>query len=69
MFAYLRVFHGFDPEKDRTQWERFREKIAGKALSQLRSENPKLLRRCLPVRYWNHLPERAVATAPATRQS
>ena len=26
-------------------------------------ENPKLLRRCLPVRYWNHLPERSMATA------
>ena len=24
-------------------------------------ENPKLLRRCLPVRYWKHLPERQIA--------
>ena len=37
------VFHGFDPEKDRAQWEHFREKISGKTLSQLRRENPKLL--------------------------
>ncbi len=37
------VFHGFNPEKDRAQWENFREKIAGKSLSQLRSDNPKLL--------------------------
>ena len=37
------VFQGFDPERDKIQWEHFREKIAGKTLSQLRSENPKLL--------------------------
>ena len=45
-------------------WQDFYKSIAIKE-----RENPKLLRRCLPVRYWNHLPERAVATAPATRQS
>jgi len=28
-------------------------------------ENPKLLKRCLPVRYWKNLPERAGATVPA----
>lgn len=37
------VFQDFDPEKDRVQWELLRERIAGKTLSQLRSENPKLL--------------------------
>ena len=40
------VFQGFDLEKDRVQWELLRllrDKIAGKTLSQLRSENPKLL--------------------------
>lgn len=26
-------------------------------------ENPKLLRRCLPERYWKHLPERATASS------
>ncbi len=38
-----KVFQEFDPEKDKDQWEPFREKIAGRTLSQLRCENPKLL--------------------------
>ncbi|MBO6167414.1 MAG: hypothetical protein J6P13_03575 [Kiritimatiellae bacterium] len=37
------VFQDFDPEKDRAQWELLRERISGKTLSQLRSENPNLL--------------------------
>ena len=39
-------------------WREFYKSIAIKE-----RENPKLLRRCLPVRYWNHLPERSMATA------
>ena len=38
-----KVFQDFDSEKDRAQWKPFCEKIAGKTLSQLRSENPRLL--------------------------
>ena len=37
------VFQDFGSEKDRVQWELLRERIAGKTLSQLLSENPKLL--------------------------
>ena len=39
-------------------WKEFYDAIAIKE-----RENPKLLRRCLPVRYWSHLPERSGALA------
>ena len=45
-------------------WQEFYKSIAIKE-----RENPKLLRRCLPVRYWNHLPERATSAAAAPCQS
>ena len=37
-------------------WQDYYKSIAIKE-----RENPKLLRRCLPVRYWKHLPERQTA--------
>ena len=37
-------------------WQDYYKSIAIKE-----RENPKLLRRCLPVRYWKHLPERQIA--------
>ena len=41
-------------------WKEFYDSIAIKE-----RENPKLLRRCLPVRYWKHLPERSGTFATA----
>lgn len=38
-------------------WQDYYKSIAIKE-----RENPKLLRRCLPVRYWNHLPERQMSS-------
>ena len=35
-----------------------------KAVSIQERENPKLLKRCLPVRYWKHLPEREAYATP-----
>ena len=43
-------------------WQDYYKSIAIKE-----RENPKLLRRCLPVRYWKHLPERQ--TGPDLAQS
>ncbi|WP_407458055.1 TIGR03915 family putative DNA repair protein [Fibrobacter sp.] len=37
-------------------WQDYYKSIAIKE-----RENPRLLRSCLPVRYWNHLPERQIA--------
>ena len=41
-------------------WQDYYKSIAIKE-----RENPKLLRRCLPVRYWKNLPERQAMAAPA----
>lgn len=41
-------------------WQDYYKSIAIKE-----RENPKLLRRCLPVRYWKNLPERQAACPPA----
>lgn len=41
-------------------WQDYYKSIAIKE-----RENPKLLKRCLPVRYWKNLPERQAAAVPA----
>ena len=41
-------------------WQDYYDSIAIKE-----RENPRLLRRCLPVRYWKNLPERQTACTPA----
>lgn len=47
------VTAGLPPDSIKEMWKDFY-----KAISIKERENPKLLRRCLPVRYWKHLPER-----------
>lgn len=47
------VTAGLPPDEIPALWKDFY-----KAISIKERENPKLLRRCLPVRYWKHLPER-----------
>ncbi len=47
------VTAGLPPDVMTQMWKDFY-----KAISIKERENPKLLRRCLPVRYWKHLPER-----------
>jgi probable DNA metabolism protein len=41
-------------------WQDYYKSIAIKE-----RENPRLLRRCLPVRYWKNLPERQATAVPA----
>lgn len=50
------VTAGLPPDAYTLMWKDFYKAIAIKE-----RENPKLLRRCLPVRYWKHLPERNAA--------
>lgn len=52
------VTAGLPPDVITQMWKDFYRTIAIKE-----RENPRLLRRCLPVRYWKHLPEREVGPA------
>lgn len=51
------VTAGLPPDEIAQMWKDFYRCISIKE-----RENPKLLRRCLPVRYWKHLPEREVSS-------
>lgn len=48
-----KVTAGMQPDETTQLWKDFYKTIAIKE-----RENPKLLKRCLPVRYWRHMPER-----------
>lgn len=52
------VTAGLPPDSIKEMWKDFY-----KAISIKERENPKLLKRCLPVRYWKHLPEREASPA------
>lgn len=47
------------PDKFTQMWKSYYDTMAIKERL-----NPRLLRRCLPVRYWKHLPERSLGVTP-----
>lgn len=51
---------GTPPDDITRLWKEYYDAIAIKE-----RENPRLLRRCLPVHYWKHLPERQMAASAA----
>jgi len=56
------VKSGMPPDNITQLWKDYYNSISIKE-----RENPKLLRRCLPVRYWKHMPERDCANQLAAK--